>query len=311
MPKILKSKLFLSGISIVMVAVTVVSVVLINTSEKIPIASLPVDSSNRAETSSVSIAPIDEKASYTSSTENETNDEVPSIIDVGGNPVKQTGTTTTAVVDGDSKTISSDTHVSTQKPPSVEVNVTSDSTQAKDTEPNPMLSTNSNYPSNPDDWTPPAPGVGTGELISSGFESIKINTDKSVETMQREIGLLVGSKLLNAGYNTLYPNAGAPQDMVEASVKNYANTGTVTLDSASYGLPKIVGYYNIKLTANGANVAEAGNYIFEYMKNDKVFNDKVKSTFTVYKDGWLSVYQKDGYFYILFAVIDKGYSSFG
>ena len=98
--------------------------------------------------------------------------------------------------------------------------------------------------------------------------------------------------------------------MVEAAIKVYAETGVITLNPANYGLPKLVGYYNAKMPANGANVAEAGDYVAKYMENDPTFNNKVKTTFNVYKDGWLSVYQKGGYFYILFAVVDKGYSSF-
>ena len=99
--------------------------------------------------------------------------------------------------------------------------------------------------------------------------------------------------------------------MVEDANRNYARTGIITLNPISYGLPKVVGYYNVRLPATGTNAIEAGEYISEYMKVDPVFNEKIETVFAIPKDGWLSVYQKDGYFYILFVVVNIGYSSFG
>lgn len=202
------------------------------------------------------------------------------------------------------------TAASSKNKPSVSVSVTPHGTQSKSTSPTPSKSTGSNYPTNPDGWTPPPPGQGTGSLISSGAESIPINPDSSVETLQCDLGLQVGSNLLQAGYNTLYPN-GCPEKMVEDAIKVYADIGKISFNPSKYGLPKLVGYYNAKIPAKGPNVSVAGNYIASYIENDATFKSDLKTIFSVYKDGWLSVYQKGGYFYILFAVVDKGYSNLG
>lgn len=199
---------------------------------------------------------------------------------------------------------------SSKNDPSVSVSVTQDGTQSKNTSPTPSKSTGSNYPSDPDDWAPPAPGEGTGSMISSGTDSIPISTDPSVDTLQLALGLQVGCNLLNAGYNTLYPD-GCPETMVEDAAKVYADTGKISLDPSKYGLPKLIGYYNAKTPAKGPNVTAASSYIASYMENDAVFKSDLKTIFSVYKDGWLSVYQKGGYFYILYAVVDKGYSDLG
>jgi hypothetical protein len=308
MKKLLKSKVFIAYASVALIFVIVVSVVLINFNKPVPVVTGSTETSKPTNDIIIKspILPPNTHSEAQNPIENQ-NEKAP-ILDVSGNPVSKLPNKTGSVKPTENPNKTTSSNPSTPKPPSADALVTPDGTQPKGDEPNP---TNPADQNDPNGWTPPPPGVGTGELISQGAESIKIDINTSIETLQRAVGLQVGSNLLNAGYNTLYPNAGAPQDMVEAAVKNYANTGTVTLNPVSYGLPKIVGHYNIKLTAQGTNVSEAGKYIFEYMKNDKNFNDMVKSTFNVYKDGWLSVYQKDGYFYILFAVIDKGYSSFG
>jgi len=212
-----------------------------------------------------------------------------------------------ASTSADSKQTSQPTPTaSQQKPPSTDVTITPDSTVSKDTTP---ISENPTDQTDSTGWTPPPPGVGTGELIWEGAENIPIDISPAVETLQRDVGLLVGNNLLNAGYNTIYPNA-SPRDLVEDANRNYARTEIITLDPANYGLPKVVGSYNVRLPAVGTNTVEASNYISEYMKSDTVFNDKIKTVFSIPKDGWLSVYQKDGYFYILFAVVDIGYSSY-
>ena len=243
---------------------------------------------------------------------NQTND-IP-LLNVGGDPkkepLKQTepGTNQTGEPNGTSPVATPQTNPTSpvQKPPSVGVTIIPDPTQPKDTSPTPE---NPADQASPTGWIPPPPGVGTGELIWEGAENIKIDISPTVETLQRDVGLLVGNNLLNAGYNSIYPNA-SPRDLVEDANRNYARTGIITINPISYGLPKVVGYYNIRLPATGTNAVEASNYISEYMKSDTVFNDKIKTVFSIPKDGWLSVYQKDGYFYILFVVVDIGYSSY-
>ncbi|MHB1454212.1 MAG: hypothetical protein ACYCYM_09725 [Saccharofermentanales bacterium] len=194
-----------------------------------------------------------------------------------------------------------------QKPPSAAVTVVPDSPVPKDTTP---------VPENPEDrqtadgWTPPPPGEGTGDLIWEGAENIPIDGSAAVEALHRELGFYVGNGLIEAGYTSIYPNA-SPRDLVEDAARVYARTGNIVLNPASYGLPKVVGYFAVRLPATGSNVVDAGNTIIEYMKSDAVFNQKVQTVFSVTKDGWLSVYQKDGYFFILFVVVDIGYDSFG
>ena len=156
---------------------------------------------------------------------------------------------------------------------------------------------------------PPA-DVGTGDLISEGFENEPIDISANVTTLQTSLGFVIGDELLNSGYNTLIPNAGSTKQLVEDAVKIYANTGNVSLNPASYGLPKLIASYNIKIKAQGTNALESGKYIANYIKNDATFNNLVTQKLGIPKDGYVAVYQKDGYFYVLFAVIDKGYSSF-
>lgn len=194
-----------------------------------------------------------------------------------------------------------------QNPPTTSVTTVPDSPVVKDTTP---ITTNPEYKTDSSGWTPPPPGQGTGELIWEGAENIKIDSSTSVETLQTDLGYLVGRELLNAGYNTLYPNA-SPGKLVDDANMNFARTGIMTLDPASYGLPEVVGYYSAKLPVKGENIVEAGDYIFDYMKSDPIFNDKVRTVFSTPKDGWLSVYQKDGFFYILYAAVNQGYSSYG
>jgi len=314
MKKIYANKRFIALGCASLVVIIAVVVMFLMTSKQ-PITTNPKESTNPTGEVVIKIPTKTPKLPTETKQPLEDQIEKVSILDVGGNPnyepfkqvfpVNSMGgpnSTTTAI------TATTAITTSTQKPPSIIVTSSPDGTLPKDSEPSPANPTAQN---DPNAWTPPAPGEGTGGLIDEGFESIKVNIDKSVETFQPEMGLLVGSELINAGYNTIYPNAGAPRDMVENAVKNYATTGSITLTPTNYGLPKIVGSYNLKLATKGTNVAEASKYVFEYIKNDKLFNDKVKADFKIYKDGWLSVYQKDGYFYIIFAVIDKGYSNMG
>ena len=237
------------------------------------------------------------------------------LLDVGGDPKKEPlkqiepDTSQAGAPNGSSPVATPQTNPTSalQKPPSAGVTIIPDPTQPKDSSPTPD---NPADQASPTGWTPPPPGVGTGELIWEGAQNIKIDISPSVETLQRDLGYLVGSKLLDAGYNSIYPNA-SPRDLTEDANRNYASTGNITLTPESYGLPKVVGCYNARLPATGTNILEAGNFIFEYMKSDPVFNDKIKTVFSIPKDGWLSVYQKDGCFYILYVSVDIGYSSFG
>jgi hypothetical protein len=157
------------------------------------------------------------------------------------------------------------------------------------------------------DWTPPPPGQGI-ELISEGYENIPVNIDAWVETLQPDIAAVAGSNLLMAGYDSLYPNAIPVSQMTENAVKRFAETGDVVLKPDVYGLPGLVGYYSARITASGTNAREAGDYIAGYMMADAEFNRMADTVFSIYKDGWIAVYQRDGYFHVLFAVVDKGYS---
>jgi hypothetical protein len=200
----------------------------------------------------------------------------------------------------------STTSIPTQKAPSAVVTIIPDTTKPKTTTPAPS---NPQDKTDPTGWVPPPPGVGAGALIWEGAENIAINTAKSVETLQRDLGLLVGSLLLEEGYSSLYPNA-SPRDLTEDANKNYARTGNLVLNPSAYDLPKVVGTYSVKLPATGSNIFEAADFILEFMKSDPKFNEKVRTVFATPKDGWLSVYQKDGYFFILYVAVDIGYSSF-
>lgn len=236
------------------------------------------------------------------------------ILDVGGNPkYGESGqintpayTETSDGLTANKGTKPGSTTSSTTRGPSAVVTIIPDATKPKTATPNPS---NPQDKSDPTGWVPPQPGEGAGVLIFEGPESIAINTDKSVETLQRDLGLLVGYLLLEEGYNSLYPNA-SPRDLAEDANKNYARTGNLVLNPSLYDLPKVVGTYSVKLPATGTNSIEAADYISEFMKSDPVFNEKVRTVFATPKDGWLSVYQKDGFFYILYVAVDIGYSSF-
>ena len=212
-------------------------------------------------------------------------------LDVGGNSGDSTesanGNSSNNTVVGDSNDNPA------QNPPSVDVNVETVGVEPKDAQPEPQ---------------PPKPKEGY-EIDIDKYENIPVDCNPSVEESHIAMGLVVGSNLEKAGYYSLYTNAGAPREMVIDAVKNYAYTGNVSLTPSNYSLPALVGEYHVKLQVKGSNVAESAEYISDYMKNDKAFNDKVNTVFSQYKDGFLSVYQKDGYFYVLFAVIDKGYTN--
>ena len=210
-------------------------------------------------------------------------------LDVGGDPNNRPDNNPDNAVYTNSEDSNNSGDYATQKPPSVDVKVVTPELEPKDAQPNPKPP--------PDEFV----------VVSEGFEKIPISSDKSIDMLQPEIGLLIGSNLERAEYFTLFTNAGAPRQMVEDSVKHYAYTGSVSLNPASYGLPALVGEYHIKLPVRGANVKEAAKHISDHMRNDKAFNDKVNTVFSQYKDGFISVYQKDGHFFVLFAVIDKGY----
>jgi hypothetical protein len=236
-------------------------------------------------------------------------------LDVGCNPTSISNNSTdnnNSQKSNNNSSINASNSSSSQKPPSVTTDTSKDTTQPKDTTPapNPPTTSDPNYPTNPDDWTPPPPGVGTGEIISEGFENEPIDISANITTLQTSLSLIIGDELLNSGYNTLIPNAGSTKQLVEDAVKVYADTENVRLNPASYGLPKLITSYNIKIKAQGTNALESGKYIANYMKNDAIFNNLVTERLGIPKDGYVAVYQKDGYFYVLFAVIDKGYSSF-
>jgi len=207
-------------------------------------------------------------------------------LDVRGNPNNSGGNS-----DGNSADlgVGNPNGNSTQPPPSVNVDVATVEFVPKDVQPNPQPP--------PDEYV----------VILEKFEDIPVSADKSIKKPQPEIGFIVGANLENAGYNTLFTNAGTPRQMVVEAVKNYADTGRVSLKPADYGLPALVGEYHVKLPVKGTNVKESAKYISDYMRNDRAFNNKVNTVFSQYKDGFLAVYQKDGHFYVLFAVIDKGY----
>jgi len=309
----------ISGISVI----TMMAVLLIMTPSNLPPNGNtnnpddPTNSPNDLIVSVPSASDITDGSAEQSSKELMDNDLIQ--LDVGGNPNNEpskktnpsdfveTSNSITSTSTNPTQAIQPKPTSTQQKPPSVGVTIIPDPTEPKDTSPTPD---NPEDQASPTGWTPPPPGVGTGELIWEGAENIKIDISPSVETLQRDVGLLVGNNLLNAGYNSIYPNA-SPRDLVEEAIMNYARTGIITLNPANYGLPEVVGYYNVKLPATGTNVVEAGEYISECMKVDPVFNEKIETVFAIPKDGWLSVYQKDGYFYILFVVVDIGYSSFG
>ena len=307
--RFLRNKAVLAGISVAVAAAILATVfVALRQGGANPIAQLDSDSASSART--VSVPPITRQTSGASAEKENAGSQAAAALDVGGNPVKQTaaGGETAANQNGSTGSGSSKSGTaSTAKGPTTTVSQQPDGTQSKTSTANP----NNPADGTADGWTPPPPGVGTGALIGSGSESVKIDTNPSVETLQRTLGLLVGSQLQNDGYTTLYPNAGSVRDLVESAIQKYADTGAIQLDTSSWGLPSLVGYYNVRVSAQGSNAAEAAIYIADYMEKDFVFNDKVSLVFNVAKDGWLSVYQKDGYFYILFAVVDKGYSSFG
>ena len=309
MKTILKNKKFLLGAVATLVVVIIISGVFITLKAPRPgnqASSESTSASSEMELKIPSISSI--LPDGTIIPDESQTDKIP-MLNIGGDPKQepqnQTGVTTSQA--GTSSDAASTAPTSAiQKPPSVSVTTVPDSTVSKDTTP---------IPENPADqpdatgWTPPPPGVGTGELIWEGAENIIIDISPTIETLQRDVGLIVGNNLLNAGYNSIYPNA-SPRDLVEDANQNYARTGIITLNPASYGIPKVVGSYNVRLPAAGTNAVEASNYISEYMKSDTVFNEKINTVFSIPKDGWLSVYQKDGYFYILFAVVDIGYSSY-
>lgn len=216
-----------------------------------------------------------------------TNSEGGIFLDVDGNPNRPSSTTGGASGCGSSN--AGNAPANTQRPPSVIVEEATIPAETKDAQPNPQ---------------PPPDEI---VVVSEGADSIPVNADKSIEKLQPEIGLLVGTNLENAGYNTLFMNAGLPRQMVEDAVKNYAQTGRVSLNPANYNLPALVGEYHVRLPVRGTNAPQAAKAISDHMRNDRAFNDKVATVFNQYKDGFLAVYQKDGYFYVLFAVIDKGY----
>lgn len=314
MKDLFKNKIFLASSAGVLALAVILAAVCFH--QKQTVALLPIAGSSQDTTVDVHTETGQDTSNISTIPSEETGDTQPSgdtaaapVLDVGGNPGKAPDGN---AVQGQNKAdAGNDTDAeqgtvttSAANLPSVKVDVESDGEQPKKAPTTTTTTANTG-------WTPPAPGEGTGELISSGLESIPVSSDSSVEQLQPDIGFEVGGKLIDAGYNTLYPDAGTPKDMVEDAVKSYAETGAVKLNSDRYGLPAIVGYYNIKLPVQGANAAEAANYIFNYMKNDAVFNQQVKTVFTKYQDGFLSVYQKGGYFYVLFAVINKGYSNVG
>jgi len=208
-------------------------------------------------------------------------------LDVGGNPTLGPNTNN-ATNNNNSQNNSNNSNQATQKPPSVTVDIIKDTTQPKPT-PTPTI-TDPSYPTNPDDWTPPPSGVGTGEPISEGFENEPIDISTNITTLQTNLSFVIGDELLNGGYNTLIPNAGSAKQLVEDSVKVYAESGNVNLNPASYGLPKLIAFYNIKIKAQGTNALEAGKYIANYMKNDSTFNNMVSAKLGMPKDGYVAVY---------------------
>ncbi|MHB8964269.1 MAG: hypothetical protein ACYC5K_14070 [Saccharofermentanales bacterium] len=225
-------------------------------------------------------------------------------LEVNGDPVRTDARTTpipTPIL-----IIEPDAPVATKTPPSANVTTVPDN-------PVPTAATpdadNPSDASDPDDWTPPPPGEGIGEQITVGFESIPVDTNSSIEKLQVEVGLQTGTLLLEGGYYTLYPNA-SPMRLVEDAIVGFARENKIVLNPADYGLPKVVGVYSAVIPAQGTNVLEAADAVFEFMKNDDVFNQKVETVFSEPKDGWLSVYQRNGYFYILYVVVDIGYSGF-
>ena len=302
--RFLKNKTVLAGISVAVAAaiLTTVFVTLRHNSEG-PVARLDSNSASSARTASV--PPITKPSGEVSSEKAKAGAQETAALDVGGNPVKQTaagGTTATNQNGSVGAGASKSGTASKVSGPSASVTQHPDGTQSKSSTANP----NNPADGTADGWAPPAPGEGLGPLISEGFESVAVNIDPSVEKLQCEVAFQAGSDLPNAGYNTLYPN-GAPDRLVEDAIAVYAKTGVITLNPSSYGLPGLVA----KIPASGSNAKVAGDYVANHMVNDPIFNEKVRTTFNVCKDGWLSVYQKDGFFYILFAVVDKGYSSFG
>ena len=286
---ILKNKNTIISAAVFLIMLAVVLTVFINPRPKPPIDSVePVGATEPDVTISV---PSVKPDGNSKSTEKPVDSSVPdgvAMLDVGGNP-NGSSNVPSGTNSGNSATNNYSETVDnpSQNQPFVDVGVVPDAVENKDEPPNPQPP--------PDGFVqvPPEP----------------INPDKSVEKPLTEIGLLVGANLEKAGYNTLFLNAGSPREMVENAVKNYAQTGNVTLNPSAYGLPELVGEYHIKLAVKGVTITESAKYISDYMIADKAFNDKVKTVFNQYKDGYLSVYQKDGNFYVLFAVIDKGYVS--
>lgn len=225
-------------------------------------------------------------------------------LDVNGDPAKIDARTTpipTPII-----IIEPEAPAATKTPPSANVTTVPDN-------PVPTAATpdadNPSDASNPDDWTPPPPGEGTGEQITIGFDSIPVDTNSSIEKLQAEIGLQTGTLLLEGGYYTLYPNA-SPMRLVEDAIVGFARENKIVLNPADYELPKVVGVYSAVIPAQGTNVLEAADAVYEFLKNDDVFNQKVETFFSEPKDGWLSVYQRNGNFYILYVVVDIGYSGF-
>lgn len=306
--------IFAAGGALLLAGLAVLLIILTGKQPSAPVTAE--NTSSQTESVSPNIAGVPSSESSGASTEsNDTPTKV--VLDVTGDPGEPDSEknnvagnpgmeNTTARPGADGQTDSSHTGGTvTESPqrPTASNTVTPDGEEPKPN-PQPPVASDSNYPSTPDEWQPLPPGQGTGEQIGSGFESIPI--DMGADKLQGEVGLLAGSYLLER-YNTIYPDAETPRAMVEAAVKQYAATGQVILEPSQYGLPKLVGEYHARIKATGSNAAEAARYVADYMIGDQTFNSKIATEFSSYKDGYLAVYQKDGYFYILFAVIDKGY----
>ena len=192
------------------------------------------------------------------------------------------------------------TSVSPQKPPSTTITVDKDKTESKNTTPSPSKPADPTTPG--DDWPPP-PGTGMGDLISEGFDKVPVNPDKSVETEQENIASVIKNHFAeDKVYNSF--DAGEVMDFVLDGVKNYAKTGTVNLNPSKFGLPKVTGQYQAKIQAKGTNAQAAGDYVYDYLKSDQTFQSKLKGEFGNGNYGYLSVYQKGGYYYILAVMVD-------
>ena len=296
----LRSKYFWSSVSVLLVLIMVI-IACLSVGKDAPISL----QTSPASTESISIEDETADSSVSDETDEsaETSGEEGVDVDVGGNPGRRPEVST--VTSADETTSHNDT-VSAQLPPSTTITTQKDDVQSKDTEPKhpPVESQNTDYPNNPNDWIPPPPGVGTGDQLNSGYEHIIVSPDKSIVALHEDIAAVVTSNLANSGYFADFW-AGEVKNFVVDAVQNYAETDKIILHPEKYSLPKVTAQYNVKINAKGTNAKEAGNYVYDYLIHDQVFKDKINGEFANGNRGYLSVYQSDGYYFILAVMVDK------